>query len=208
MIQIIIGSFLLSVLHASIPNHWLPVVAISRAEKWTRRETLIVTGISGFAHTLSTVLIGIVVGFIGNRLSEKYHLIAEKAGPTLLITIGIIYVIIDILKHNKHSHNINEKEIRNRSKWAIMVSLTVAMFLSPCLEIEAFYFQAGVSGWPAIIIVSVIYVTVTVAGMLLLVDLGARGVKKIKSHFLDHHEKLLSGIILIVLGIIAWFVHF
>lgn len=208
MLQVIVGSFLLSVLHAIIPNHWLPVVAIGRSENWSRRETLLVTGISGLAHTASTVLIGIMVGFIGFRLSESYETITEKLGPILLIAMGIIYLMIDRLHASRHRHGMDQSAIRNRSKWAIVLTLSIAMFFSPCLEIEAFYFQAGTIGWTGIISVSVTYVLVTVAAMLLLVDLGLKGVTRIRSHFLDHHEKLVSGLVLIVLGLVAWFVHF
>jgi len=76
MWQLFFGSILLSLVHAAIPNHWLPVVAIGKAERWTLRETLLVSGISGIAHTLSTVIIGITIGFIGNRLNESYTFIS------------------------------------------------------------------------------------------------------------------------------------
>ena len=39
MIQILTGSILISVLHAIIPNHWLPVLAIGRKEGWSLAET-------------------------------------------------------------------------------------------------------------------------------------------------------------------------
>ena len=39
MIQVLLGSLLLSVIHALIPNHWLPIVAVSKAQQWTRTET-------------------------------------------------------------------------------------------------------------------------------------------------------------------------
>ena len=102
----------------------------------------------------------------------------------------------------------NSEKIKNRSKWAIVFTLSVAMFFSPCLEVEAFYFQAGSLGWPAIIMVSIVYVAVTVCGMLVLVLLGLKGVTRMKSHFLDHHEKLISGIVLVALGLLSYFVHF
>ena len=63
--QIILGAFLLSVVHASIPNHWLPLVALSKSEKWTERFTLGVTSIAGISHTVSTIIIGLIVGFLG-----------------------------------------------------------------------------------------------------------------------------------------------
>lgn len=208
MLQLFFGSILLSLVHAVIPNHWLPVVAIGKAENWTQRETLFVAGISGFAHTLSTVLVGIAIGIIGISLSSSYTIIAEKIAPALLIVLGLVYLVIDRLNHHKHTHGMNTGKVKNRSKWAIITSLALAMFLSPCLEIEAYYFQAGVAGWTGILLVSSVYVIITVSGMLLLVFLANKGVRAIQSHFLDHHEKLLSGIVLILLGIFSFFVHF
>jgi nickel/cobalt exporter len=208
MNQLFFGSVLLSLVHAVIPNHWLPMVAIGKAEKWTLRETLFVTGISGFAHTLSTIIVGIIIGIIGIRLSSSYTFISERIAPALLILLGIIYLIIDRLNHHKHTHGIDTARAGNRSKWAIIASLALAMFLSPCLEIEAYYFQAAAAGWTGILMVSAVYMMITVAGMLLLVFLASKGVRAIQSHFLDHHEKLLSGIVLILLGIFALFVNF
>jgi nickel/cobalt transporter (NicO) family protein len=208
MWQLFFGSILLSLVHAAIPNHWLPVVAIGKAERWTQHETLLVAAISGFAHTLSTVLVGITIGVIGIGLSRNYAFIAERVAPALLIALGIIYVVIDALKHHKHTHGTETGKLNNRSKWAIIISLALAMFLSPCIEIEAYYFQAGALGWSGIFVVSVVYVIITVAGMVLLVFLGNKGVSAIQSHFLDHHEKLLSGIVLLLVGAVALFVHF
>ena len=207
MIQLFFGSLLLSLVHASIPNHWLPVVAIGRAEKWTLRETLMVTGISGFAHTLSTIIVGITIGIIGITLSSSYRIISEKIAPGLLILLGIIYLVIDRLRHHKHNHGL-DRPVNQKSKMAIISSLALAMFLSPCLEIEAYYLQAAAAGWLGIIMVSAVYVILTVSGMLLLVFLASKGVRSIQSHFLDHHEKLLSGIVLIVIGVFSLFVSF
>ena len=208
MWQLFFGSILLSLAHAAIPNHWLPVVAIGKAEKWTQRETLFVAGISGFAHTLSTVLVGITIGIIGITLSSNYAVISEKIAPALLIVLGLVYLAIDRRKHHQHTHGVETGNIKNRSNRAIIASLALAMFLSPCLEIEAYYFQAASAGWTGILLVSVVYVVITVTGMLLLVFLASKGVRTIQSHFLDHHEKLLSGIVLILLGVFALFVKF
>jgi hypothetical protein len=208
MFQILFGSILLSLIHAAIPNHWLPVVAIGKAEKWTQRETLLVAAISGFAHTLSTVLVGITIGIIGISLSRNYAFVTGKVAPAVLLVLGLIYLIIDVVNHRRHIHGADPGKIRNRSKWAIITSLALAMFLSPCIEIEAYYFQAGIAGWPGILMVSAVYVMITVSGMILLVYLASKGVRAIQSHFLDHHEKLLSGIVLLLLGIFALFVQF
>ena len=208
--QIIIGAFLLSIVHASIPNHWLPLVAIGKTEKWTLKETLAVTAISGFAHTLSTIIIGIIVGLIGYKLSESYKFITTIGAPIILIVLGSIYLFIAFSDNKEHHHHhINVDEIKKRkTKTAIIVSLAIGMFFSPCLEIEAYYFVASSIGWLGILTVSSVYLFVTVVGMLFLVYLASRGIEKLKWHFMEHHEKLITGLVLIVLGVLSLIITF
>ena len=206
--QIIIGAFLLSIVHASIPNHWIPLVALSKSEKWNEKLTMGITAIAGFAHTLSTIIIGIIVGFFGYKLSGSYSFIVGVIAPSLLILLGIIYLLLSINdnRHQHHHHDIQIADVKKKTTTAIILTLTISMFFSPCLEIEAYFFVASRLGWKGIIAVSVIYTFITIAGMLLLVWLGMKGVKKIKSHFLEHHEKTITGILLIVLGIAGYFI--
>jgi hypothetical protein len=205
MIQIIIGGLLLSIVHASIPNHWIPLIAIGKAGNWSRREMLLVTAITGCAHVISTILIGIIVGFIGYKFSSAYEFVPKIVAPLILIIMGLISIAIDLIKHHHHEF-LKTNLIYNKSKFAIISSLGIAMFFSPCIEIEAYYFTAGTFGWIGITIVSIIYFIVTVSGMLLLVDLGRKGVEKIKWQFLEYHEKKIIGIVLIVLGIFSYFI--
>lgn len=212
MWQIFIGSITLSLIHALIPNHWIPLIAIGKSEKWTRRETLSATVITGFAHTLSTVIIGVLVGFLGYALSDRYTLISQTIAPLILVGLGAIYVVIDMVKSRKHHHpqhdHFNTSKTAGKSRWAVLTSLSIAMFLTPCIELEAYYFQAGTIGWSGIFIVSAVYTFTTVAVMLLLVYFGMKGIKRFNSHFLEHHEKLMTGIILIILGCLALLVDY
>jgi len=204
--QIILGAFALSLVHASIPNHWLPLVMLSKSEGWKNRFTMGVTAIAGFSHTLSTVIIGIIVGFLGYQLADSYSFIIEKVAPGILILLGVIYLTLSI-RHNRHHHhhNIDLKDAKSKTTTAIIFALLASMFFSPCLEIEAYFFVAANLGWTGILTVSIIYTVITVLGMLLLVWLGLKGIKRIKSHFLEHHEKTITGILLIILGIAGYF---
>jgi len=208
MIQLFLGSLLLSLIHASIPNHWLPLVAISKSENWDRRSAISVTAITGLAHTSSTIIIGLLVGLLGFKLANQFEVISTIFAPSVLVILGVVYLILDIRSNHHHHHHFEEKVAQNKkSKTAIVVSLSIAMFFSPCLEIEAYYFHAGTHGWTGVLAVSITYMIVTVAGMIVLVDLALRGMRKIRSHFLEHHEKRITGIILILFGLIAYFIE-
>ena len=209
MWQLFLGSLLLGLIHPLFPNHWIPLIAISKTEKWTNKETIFATLITGFSHTLSTIIIGVIVGFVGIKLSENYSHIIRIVAPLILVIIGVIYLLLDLRSSHHHHHfEINESLNRRKSKAAIIFSLCIGLFFSPCIEIEAYYFQAATQGWIGILVVSLIYLIMTLSIMVTLVYLGLKGVNKINSHFLDHHEKSITGVILILLGLLAYFVEF
>jgi len=203
--HIISGAVILSMVHAAMPNHWLPVVAIGKSENWSRRETLNVTAIASTAHTISSIAIGILVGIVGYRLSSSYQNITGIIAPLILVILGIIYIALDYKesKKNNHHHHLDFEKTGKKSKTGIIITLSIAMFFSPCIEIEAYYFVASAYGWTGIFIVSAIYFFVTVAGMILLVNYASKGIELLKLHFMEHHEKLISGIVLILLGVLA-----
>ena len=144
------------------------------------------------------------------ELSENYSYITRIAAPVVLLAIGLIYIALDFRsKHHHHHFEIDKTKIKaKKSKTAVLISLCIGMFLSPCIEIEAYYFQAATKGWLGILIVSSVYLIVTLTMMVALVYLGLKGVNKMKSDFLERHEKLITGLLLIFLGLFAYFVEF
>lgn len=212
MFSLIVGSLLLSITHALIPNHWFPLAAVSKSENWSKIETAKVTALTGFLHTLSTIIIGIIIGFVGYKLGHTIELISEIYAPIILIAMGMFFIITN-LRNKSHTHcHINPEQIKQaskKSKAAIITALGTMMFFSPCLEIEAFYFTAGQYGWTGIITLSAIYLVVTVSVMIVIVELSRKSLTALNKrlHFLEHYEKLVTGVILILLGILSFFIH-
>lgn len=209
LLHVLLGSLLLSAVHACIPNHWIPLLAIGRAQQWGRSETLVFTAIVGLAHASSTILIGILVGRLGYEISARYTAIASLAAPSLLVALGITYLVWSLAAPRHHHDHLGQAgRSGNISKLSLVISLSAAMFFSPCIELEAYYFGAGSLGWPGILLVSSIYLVMTVLGMVVLVDLGLAGARRIRSRFLEHHEKQVTGFLLLALGVAALFVAF
>lgn len=211
MWQIFLGSIVLGLIHPMFPNHWIPVIAIARSEKWSNRETVYATLITGFSHTLSTILIGIIVGFVGIKLNETYSYITHIAAPVILVLLGLVYLLLDLRSthHHHHHFDIDRKPLKSKkSRTAIITSLCLGMFLSPCIEIEAYYFQAASKGWAGILLVSTVYLIMTLLMMTLLVYFGMKGMNRLNSPFMEKHEKRITGTVLVLLGLLAYFVEF
>lgn len=204
MISILTGSLLISLLHAIIPSHWLPVLAIGRQQKWTVAEVTEVTFFTAFAHALSTIAIGLILGFIGYQLSDNIENITHYAAPIILITIGLIFVY----RHYKHRHfHLHGGKVKAKTKKRVIISLSVAMFLSPCMEIEAYFLLAGTMSRWLLGVISISYFLITVTGMLLLVRATYKGLLKVNSHKLEHNAGIITGLTLIATGVLSFFIH-
>ena len=68
----------------------------------------------------------------------------------------------------------------------------------------SYFFIVGAKGVASLALVSSIYFVVTLGVLLLMVALGRRGVERIQWHFLEHNENLITGLILIALGLFAF----
>ena len=203
MVTLITGSLVLSILHALIPNHWLPVLAISRKESWSIGQTTSVTFITGLSHALSTVLIGVVIGVVGVTLAEHIESFAHIVAPLILILLGLFYVY----QHHRHKHFHLHPQPKSISKRRVVVGLVVAMFFSPCFEIEAYFLMAGAHGWEQVTLLAVLYTVVTVTGMVVWVRLAYRGLFKLNWHALEHNAGIITGATLILTGIASFFIH-
>lgn len=204
MYSIIIGSLLISLLHAVIPNHWLPVLAIGKKEGWSLAETSRITFIAGIAHVVSTVIIGLLLGMIGSELTEHIEHFTHVIGPSVLILMGLYFV----RQHYRHHHfHVQEEQIKKKTKSSIIFALVIAMFLSPCMEIEAYFLLAGAKGWYVMAAIAAMYSIITIAGMLIWIRIVYKGLLKLNWHKWEHNAGIITGLVLIITGIISFFIN-
>lgn len=205
MFSVLAGTFILAIIHALIPNHWLPLVAVARAEKWKAKDITSITFLAALAHVLGTVALGLVLGYIGKELEEDYGQVIHVTSSILLIVFGLIYFSVN-LPHHHHSGQQDVAEYkRSKQRWILI--FIVMMFLSPCLEVESLFLSAGVYGMGVVTGMAVTYAVVSISGILLLVNLGCKGATLLSAEFIEHNEKRISGIVLILVGIISYFIH-
>ena len=201
MLSVLAGAFLVSAAHAILPDHWLPMILISRAEKWSQAETLWITALVTIPHLVSTILLGLLVGLIGFKLSSAYEAFMGIVAPAMFILIGLIYVYKNYRTEGHHHHGADISSLEERSKKTVITMMATALFFSPCVPMGSYFFLVGAGGISSLAIVSVIYVVVTLGILLLMVSLGRMGVERIQWHFLEHNENMITGLVLILLGL-------
>lgn len=204
MVSIITGSIIISLLHALIPNHWLPVLAIGKKEGWSLAETSRITFVAGLSHVISTIVVGVLLGLIGAELANHLEQFTQIIAPSLLILLGLYF----IRQHYRHHHFKVEKEnLEKRTKASIITALVIAMFLSPCMEIEAYFLLAGTKGWYMMALIATMYSVITITGMLIWVSIVYKGLLKLNWHKWEHNAGIITGLTLVVTGIISFFIQ-
>ncbi|MBL7811462.1 MAG: hypothetical protein JNL57_04485 [Bacteroidetes bacterium] len=190
------GAILISLLHGLIPSHWLPVVALGKKHNWSQGRVLRVALLAAVAHSLSTVLIGLAVALFGHYLSSSIEWFTRLAPAILLSGLGLWF----IYRHYTHHHFHLQPKSREHS--GIVWPLLLAMFLSPCMEIEGYFFLAGTHGWGLLALLSVTYVSLSVASIFLWVYIAWKGATHINAHRWEHSSGILTGIVLLLSGLL------
>lgn len=200
METLIVGSALLSLFHALIPSHWLPVLAIGRQRQWSNTKVLWVTFIAGLTHVLSTVLLGGVFAVLGGALAGRAEHFTVWIAPVVLIGLGGYYIWAHYYHHHFHLH-------RQASRWGVIASLAIAMFFSPCLEIEGYFLAAGQYGWWFVALLAGTYGVTTVTGMMVWVWLALHGLHRLNWHAWEHNAGIITGLTLVASGVLSLLLH-
>lgn len=202
MIQLLINTVFLAFLQALIPNHWLPLIALSGSERWEKSKLEVVTSISASSHVLGTLLLGIPFGLAGTKIGHEYENYIHLTAPVLLVIFGIAYFIGNRLWEKDGESN---NEGKSKTSWIIIFVLM--MLVSPCLEVHDLFIAAASYGFDTVLLFALVYAFVSIGGIMLLVVFGSKLLKNLLSIYLDQNRKKLTTLVLIVVGILSVFIH-
>ena len=180
-------------MHTLLPSHWLCIVLVARAHKWSLRRTQAVAMSTGGAHVALTAILG--AGAL--RLNaETLHEWGTYIAAGVLAVLGLLYIVLHFV-HAGHHHDHDVKVGERLGVGSIYLSV----MLSPCsLIIPVLFGVAGVS-WQMFAALILVLLATTLGLMAVLVAIAYSGMERFRTTFLDHYEKLIIGLVL--LGVAA-----
>ncbi len=213
-----------AIIHALIPDHWLPFVLMARAQNWSNRRTLLLVSFAGFLH----VLVSIAVAAIGMGLgagSARY--LAENFGRSLEFLAGILLVIFGlgygILAHRREAraHGRDAEPGGNAEaggrplhahghllgRWFHRAitggALVVIIGISPCALLVPILLAASAQGAVPLIAAGTGFALCTIGTMVLVTFFASRGMSRIQLPFFTHYGDLISGLMIAIVGIVV-----
>jgi len=189
-------------LHALAPDHWMPFVAISRAQNWSKVRLFWMTLISGVGHVGISILfsaVGILLGFSLSKL-EGIEGQRGQIALWLLIGFGLAYMIWGVKKAKEHKHKEIDKNILKKKTVAVW-TLFAVFILGPCEPLIPLAFLGYNYGFFGILLVSLVFSVITIVMMLAQTFLAVLGVQWIKNDVAERYSHAMAGMVIALTGI-------
>jgi sulfite exporter TauE/SafE len=205
-------------------DHYIPFIALSQANAWSVKKTMLIVLVCGIGHVLASI----VLGFVGIALStavtslEGIESIRGEIATYFLIAFGIAYTIFGLRSAIKnkthrhvasdgraimHAHSKNDdshEHIAQSNKKSLNVfwGLFILLILGPCEPlIPILMYPAATHNTWALISVTVSFAACTIVTMLAATFLGLKGIRLIKLDKLERYAHALAGSAVLVCGI-------
>ena len=224
MLFLIIAAISAALIHTVLgPDHYLPFIVLSRAWKWSRAKTVVITILCGIGHVGSSVilaLIGVAIGKEVFRIQaiEKFR---SEIAAWLLLGFGFAYLVWGIFHaikntphehvhlhsdgeahahphnhHNEHAHPHNADF--NAAPWLLFI----IFIFGPCEPmIPIVMYPAAKGNITEAILVSLAFSVVTILTMTTIVVISTFGLVKIDLKKFERFSHAAAGLVILAAGI-------
>ncbi len=211
------------------PDHYLPFILMSRANRWSIYKTTWVTTMCGVGHVLSSVLLGLIGILLGIAVSKLEVIESFRGGIAawVLIALGLVYFVWglrkglrskqhdhwhshsseDIHRHS-HTHNLDHLHVHNhnRSKNLTPWVLFAIFIFGPCEPlIPLLMYPAAQRSLFGVISIAIVFGVVTILTMLGIVLVSSTGIRFISFERMERYIHAFAGATICVCGVAIQF---
>jgi nickel/cobalt exporter len=207
------------------PDHYLPFLMLARANRWSRRRTLVITTLCGIGHVASSILlgaIGIAAGVAATRLGMIESVRGDWAAWAL-IAFGFAYGAWGVRRairrkrglepheHGGHAHlhhggghlhHHSPREIDETRPNATFWTLFAIFVLGPCEPlIPLLILPASRGRWDVMWGTALLFSLITVTTMVILTLAGAAGLERIPTARVERWSHAMAGAVIAASGL-------
>ena len=197
------AGFGVALVHVAIPTHWLPFVLVGRAQGWRLRQVLVAASAAAVGHILTTSIVGVAILMAGRFMEQWVQGVLHYAAAALLFGFGVFYLARAFQRRAALAGMSGgpvepPPRVDDRAAWWGVVA---ALALSPGEVLLSFYLTGDTHGWPGLVLLSAMFLTGTLVGMVALISLTWAGMAHFRMDRLARYESALLGAVLMALGV-------
>jgi hypothetical protein len=191
--------------HAILPDHWMPLAVVGRAQRYPLAKIARLSSIAGIAHVLVSLLLGAVIVAVGLQFRSSVANAENAIVGGLLIATGVAFAVVELLGrgHQHHDHGTGHEQRHRRLRGAATVVVPFGAAASPDLTILPVFLAAAAAGVGAAIGSLVAFSLVTVLTFVVLTVLAAAGGYALRAPWLDRAANAITAGVLVVIGVLV-----
>lgn len=211
-----------AIIHALIPDHWLPFVLLARSQSWSQRRLIGLVALAGFLHagvTGAVALLAIAVGTVPARglMASTGRPLPFFSGAVLLI-FGVAYGIYAHLREARahrpvpisrgsrspdhvHAHgHLLERWFRGALSGGALVAV---VGISPCALLVPVLLAAAAEGPIAFAASGIGFLVCTLLTMMGVATVAVHGMRRIDLPWFSRYGDLASGLLIAAIGLLV-----
>jgi hypothetical protein len=212
-----------AIIHALIPDHWLPFALMARAQGWSARRTVALVGLTGAIHVTVSLALGVGIIMIGEGQARRVadHLGASfgSLGGGLLLVFGLVYGVLahrrEARAHAGHDQGTEEAGKHPApsihahghllSRWSRGTptggALVAIIGISPCVLMQPILFAAAAESVVAAVASAAGFAACTIGTMIGVTWAAMHGMRRLDLRFFRRYGDLISGLLIAAIGV-------
>lgn len=103
---LVVGAAAVGVVHAVLPDHWVPLAVVARAEKWSMARLVTASSIAAAGHILASILLGGIVALVGLQFQKQIETQQGHIVGGVLILTGLGFLVWGVSgRGHPHAHD-------------------------------------------------------------------------------------------------------
>jgi hypothetical protein len=185
--------------HAVLPDHWVPLAVVGRAQRYPLAKVARLSGLAAVAHVLVSVALGAVIVVVGLQLRSSVEHAQNAIVGALLLATALWFLMLE-LRGRGHGHGGPGGHVHGRRSSLAAIIVPFGAAASPDLTILPVFLAATAAGAGAAIGSLAVFAAVTITTIVGLTLFAAVGGYQVRAPWLDRWANLFTAAVLGVIG--------
>ena len=224
---LILAAGTVAILHSILPDHWVPLAVVARAERWSIGRVARLSALASVGHVLTSVILGGVIAVVGLQFQRQIDVQQGRLVGSVLIVTGLAFLVWGLTGHGHHhdhdeysptTHTATTATIaedhateqrtagpqQTRAKRIAAIVVPFGIAASPDLTILPVALAASAVSGLTVAGVLVVFAAVTIATFVGLTVLATLAGYQIKGEWLERNATTITALVLIAIGAVAY----
>lgn len=211
-------------LHSILPDHWVPLAVIGRAQHWSIARVARVSFLASVGHVLTSIIIAGIIALVGLQFRHAFETEQGHIVGVVLVLTGIGFLVWGFTGHGHHHHDHDgvgdhaaeagdtghnptthaESNEGSSARRFAAIAVPFGAAASPDLTILPVALAASAVGGAAVIGCLAAFTVVTLATFVILTVAATLAGYQVEGEWLEEHGNLLTAVVLIGIGIAVY----